>query len=64
MNANDGGIPHGVSWADFCDALAVESLLKFQRRRFQDPMPASTNAKNPDVAPSPVAIETADHVAG
>ena len=32
MEVNDRIIPKDVSWADYCDALAIEALLESQKR--------------------------------
>ncbi len=32
MEANDRIIPKDISWADYCDALAIEALLESQKR--------------------------------
>jgi hypothetical protein len=34
MKVNDSRIPNDINWVDYCDALADESLLEFQKRRW------------------------------
>jgi hypothetical protein len=39
MTVKDGRIPNDINWVDYCDALADESLLEFQKRRWLTNMP-------------------------